>query len=285
MAATGRPGSHSRSAETTQMEHPSPNLGQCSDGRVVRIEFRDPARRNALDADALARFVAEVRATAENQRCDLLLLSGEGSAFCAGFDLAGCAEEPRRVETLLSLLSEAMAALRALDIPVVARVQGAALAGGCAILTGCDFVVVARDAQIGYPVHRIGISPAVSAPSLLSRMGPAARALMMSNDLLDGPSALACGLATHCVDASALDAEVETLVARLLAKGPQAMRATKRWIREIESRMPGDLGATPPRGPLAMAATRGASMELAAGDEFASMLRTFWASRTQRTAR
>ena len=253
--------------------------------RIARIEFCDPARRNALDAHALAALVEAIRQTADAPRCDALVLAGDGPAFCAGFDLAGCAEEPRRVEVLLSLLSDAVAALRALDIPVVARVQGAALAGGCALLTGCDFVVVARDAQIGYPVHRIGISPAVSAPSLFSRMGSATRALMMSNELLDGDAALARGLATHCVDASALDAEVETLVARLLAKGPQAMRATKRWIRDIESRMPGDLGATPPRDAAAAQAARDASIALAGGEEFSTMLRAFWAARTQRESR
>lgn len=255
------------------------------DGRVARIDFRDPSRRNALDATALAALVDAIGQAAAAPQCDALVLAGDGPAFCAGFDLAGCAEEPRRVEVLLSLLSDAVAALRALDIPVVARVQGAALAGGCALLTGCDFVVAARDAQIGYPVHRIGISPAVSAPSLFSRMGPATRALMMSNELLDGDAALASGLATHCVDAAALDAEVDSLVARLLAKGPQAMRATKRWIREVESRMPGDLGATPPRDPAAARAARDASIALAGGDEFAGMLRAFWAARAQRESR
>lgn len=255
------------------------------EGRVARIEFCDPARRNALDATALDALVDAIRRTATARECDVLVLAGEGPAFCSGFDLAGCTEEPRRVETLLTLLSDAVGALRALDVPVVARVQGAALAGGCALLTACDFVVVARDAQVGYPVHRIGISPAVSVPSLFSRMGPAARALMMSNELLDGEAALARGLASRCVDASALDGEVAALVAELLAKGPQAMRATKRWIREIESRMPGDLGATPPRGAEAMRAACEASVALGGGEEFASMLRAFWAARAQREAR
>jgi enoyl-CoA hydratase/carnithine racemase len=267
------------------MEH-LPNLNLAAHGgRLAHIGFRDPRRRNALDAAALDSLLDAIHATAQSPRCEALLLSGEGSAFCAGFDLAGCAEEPRRVEALLSRLSEAVAALRALDIPVVARVQGAALAGGCALLTGCDFVVVARDAQLGYPVHRIGISPAVSVPSLFSRMGPAARALMMSNELLDGQAALACGLATHCVDEAHLDAEVEMLVARLLSKGPQAMRATKRWIRSIEERMPGDLGATPPRDPAATMRAREASIALASGDEFASMLQAFWSGRAQRKDR
>lgn len=267
------------------MQSSSPQPRLAFDGRIARIAFCDAARRNALDASTLRSLLEAIERTAASPACDALVLEGEGAAFCAGFDLAGCVEDPRRVEVLLSLLSDAVTALRALDIPVVARVQGAALAGGCALLTGCDFVVVARDAQIGYPVHRIGISPAVSVPSLFSRMGPAARALMASNDLLDGDAALARGLATHCVDAAALDAEVEALVARLLAKGPLAMRATKRWIREIESRMPGDLGATPPRDRAAAKAARDASLALAGGDEFATMLRAFWATRAQRAPR
>ncbi|MGA1224950.1 MAG: enoyl-CoA hydratase/isomerase family protein [Phycisphaerales bacterium] len=254
------------------------------EGRLARITLRDPARRNALDADALCvlrEHLATVAGAAGfDGAVDALLLAGEGQAFCAGFDLAACAEEPRRVEPLLSGLSDCVQALRALDVPVVARVQGAALAGGCALLTGCDFVVVAEDAQIGYPTHRIGISPAVSIPSLLSRMGPGARALMMSNEILDGSAAVARGLATHAAPADALDEVCAALVASLLAKGPRAMRETKRLIRTIEERGACDMGPVAPRDAEAMRAARDASMALAAGDEFASMLRAFWSARS-----
>jgi len=180
-------------------------------GRLARIEFRDAARRNALDANALAALVAAIARVTEAPGCDALLLAGDGPAFCAGFDLAGCSEDPRRVEVL--------------------------------------------------------------------------RTLMMSNDLLDGDAAVARGLATHCVAVSELDAEVDALVARILAKGPQAMRATKRWIREIESRMPGDLGSTPARDRASAQAARDASLALAGGEEFATMLRAFWAARAQKESR
>ena len=251
------------------------------DARLARITLRDPARRNALDLGALDTLRTHLERLSNEPAADALLLAGEGTAFCAGFDLAACAEDPRRVEPLLIGLSACVQALRALDIPVVARVQGAALAGGCALLTGCDFVVVARDAQLGYPTHRIGISPAVSIPSLLSRMGPAARSLLVSNDLIDGDAAHARGLATHVAEAADLDAEVEALVARLLAKGPAAVRATKRWIRTLEERGAGDLGTAAARDADAMRAARDASVALASGDEFATMLRAFWAARAQ----
>lgn len=252
-----------------------------SQHRAARIALRDPARRNALDAATLELLRAHLRSVRDDPEIDALVLEGEGAAFCSGFDLAACVESPRLVEDLLRGLSDCVAELRALDVPVVARVQGAALAGGCALLTGCDFVVVATDAQLGYPTHRIGISPAVSLPTLSSRMGPAARALALSNDLIDGRTALARGLATHCVEPDRLDAEVDQLVARLLAKGPLAMRATKRWIRDIEERGGGDLGPSQPRDRMAMESARDASIGLASGDEFATMLRAFWAARSQ----
>jgi enoyl-CoA hydratase/carnithine racemase len=169
-------------------------------------------------------------------------------------------ERPALLRDFVLDLSRIVLLLRALPVPVVAEVRGAALAGGCALLAGCDFVVVARDAQLGYPTHRIGISPAVSIPSLLSRMGPAARSLLVSNDLIDGVAAHARGLATHVAAAADLDAEVEALVARLLVKGPAAVRATKRWIRTLEERGAGDLGTAAARDAGAMYAARDASL-------------------------
>ncbi len=251
-------------------------------GRVAHIVLADPARRNALTVTMLQALCAAIAGVEADREVDALVLSGEGPSFCSGFDLAACVDEPRAVEALLRGLAACLVGLRALDIPVVARVQGAALAGGCALLTPCDFVVVARDAQLGYPTHRIGISPAISAPTLLSRMGPAMRALLLSNEILYGELAHTQGLATHCVDAADLDREVDTLVARLLDKGPLAMRATKRWMRTIEERGAGDLGSSAPRNVALMSTVRDASVALASGEEFERMLQTFWSTR-QRT--
>ena len=251
--------------------------------RVAHVSLRDPARRNALDAQAIAslqRAIAQAASLARDGTVDVVVLSGVGSAFCAGFDLALCAEDPSRVAVLLDGLSACVRALRAIDAPVVARVQGSALAGGCALITGCDFVVVAADAQLGYPVHRIGISPAVSAVSLFSRMGAATRAFMMSNEIISGVVAHERGLATHlAANNDALDEAVDALVQRLLRNGPQAMRATKAWIRFIEARGAHDLGSAVARDESAMDAVRDASLALAHGDEFSSMLRAFWSTR------
>jgi enoyl-CoA hydratase/carnithine racemase len=111
-------------------------------------------------------------------------------------------------------------------------------------------------------------------------MGCATRALLVSNELLDGRAALARGLATHAVPAESLDAEVAALVTRLLAKGPEAMRATKRLIRSIEERGSGERGPAPGLDAMAAARTRDASVALGREDEFATMLRAFWAAKS-----
>jgi enoyl-CoA hydratase/carnithine racemase len=71
------------------------------ESRVGRIVLRDPKRRNALDAAALAKLEELIGSVARDSTCDVLVIAGEGTAFCAGFDLAACAEEPRTASTLL----------------------------------------------------------------------------------------------------------------------------------------------------------------------------------------
>lgn len=202
---------------------------------------------------------------------DVAVLRGEGQSFCAGFDLAACAEEPALLRAFVVELSRTVQSLRALGIPVIAQVQGSALAGGCALLAGCDFVVVAPDAQLGYPVHRIGVSPAVTLPALMANAGPgAARAVTVGGRIHEGAEAVRVGLATHCArSAASLQDEVDALADLVAGKGPRALRATKRWLNELDG--------SNDDGPFAHAAE--ASAAAAEGDEFARMLGEFWAAR------
>jgi enoyl-CoA hydratase/carnithine racemase len=257
--------------------------------RRFEITMCDPARRNALGTAMFAALherllVAALAAddcligpSGERTGADVLVIRGEGESFCAGFDLAACVERPALLAELVHDLSRAVRALRSLPIPVVAEVRGAALAGGCALLAGCDFVVVAPDAQVGYPVHRIGVSPAVNLPMLMANALPGAvRQVTVGGTVLDGRAAVRAGLATHCAaDAATVPAEAEVLAARLCEKGPAALRATKRWLNELDG------SGDPPHAAHAAAASAAA----AGGDEFASLLRAFWESRKPVTPR
>lgn len=256
----------------------------CNDRRF-EITLCDPARRNALgeamfaalhERLLVAALAADGRLLAADgsaKGADVVVLRAEGPSFCSGFDLGACVERPATLRAYVHELSRAVRALRTLPVPVIAEVRGTAAAGGCALLAGCDFVVVAPDAQLGYPVHRIGVSPAVTLPALSANAGHGpARSVAMGGAMHDGPSAVRAGLATHCAaDAASLAAQVDALAGTLASKGPIALRATKRWLNELDG------SADEARHLHAEAASAAA----ADGDEFATMLRAFWSARAK----
>ena len=236
----------------------------------VTLTLCDPARRNAMSTAMFDALGAAVAAAGRHETSAVLRIRGEGPAFCAGFDLGACVEDRTLLASFIRRLSRLNRAVRRLRQVVVVEVQGAALAGGCALLSACDFVCVAPDATLGYPVHRIGVSPAVSLPTLRAATGGAARPLVLGGALVDGRTALRIGLATHCSsDAAALPALVDDLVARLASKGPQALAATKRWLNELDGSDRDD----------AFDRTAEGSARLCDGDECVAMLHAFWNAR------
>jgi enoyl-CoA hydratase/carnithine racemase len=212
-----------------------------SRGAVAIIRFSRPDQRNALTPEGLTDFVAAVRATTARA----LVIAGDGPVFCAGFDLKRCADDSATMPALLRGLSDAILALRALPCPVVAAAHGAAIAGGCALLGGADVVVADRVCKLGYPVVRIGVSPAVSAPFLRGAVGDGpARTLMLDPGLTTGEAAARAGLVHELVDRpeEVFPRSLE-LAAALAAKPPGAVAATRSWLREIE-----DAESSAPRG-------------------------------------
>lgn len=194
-----------------------------------------PERRNALTPEMLRDLAAHIE-NASDARA--LLLLGEGPVFCAGFDLDLCVGEDgdANLRRLLVGLSRCIVGMRNLPCPVVLGVHGAAIAGGCALLGGGDVVVAHPDAKLGYPVTRLGISPAVSAPFMAIAPGQARR-LMLDPGLIDGRRAHAKGLVHELHDEPA--ARAMGLAEELAAKPPHALAATKRWLHELA---PADAG-------------------------------------------
>ena len=137
------------------------------EGRSIAAVLLDrPEKRNALTPGMLeALCEALVQAPKSH---DAVVLGGEGKLFCAGFDLSLCKDDPSGgvMRQLLTGLSRACAIMRRTEKPVVIAAHGAAIAGGCALLGGGDVVVSDASAKLGYPVTKIGVSPAVSAPFL-----------------------------------------------------------------------------------------------------------------------
>ncbi|MFO0872465.1 MAG: enoyl-CoA hydratase/isomerase family protein [Phycisphaerales bacterium] len=238
---------------------------------LAEIVLADATRRNAIDLAMFDALDLAIACIARRDDIAAVILRGDGKAFCAGFDLEAVVAEPSLMRTFIERLGSVNRSIRRLPMPVVAAVHGAALAGGCALLSACDFVVVAPDATLGYPVHRIGVSPSVTTPLLAAAIGPgAARALLLSGDLIDGATAQRLGLATHVARSSATTVEEARSLGRdLAAKAPLALRATKRWLNELDGSLRDDVFDGAVR----------ASTQLVGGREARSMLDAFWSAR------
>ena len=216
------------------------------DPPIATIALNDPDRRNALSHelfDDLEHCLAEAERAADSKSCHVLRIRGEGPAFCAGFDLGAMADGA--LTSFLERLGAICRRLRHLDAVVVAEVHGPALAGGCALVSACDIVHAGPDAAFGYPVHRLGISPAVSLATLVPGTSPgAARALTLSGEFLDADAAVEVGLAAAAhPDRSVLEEAVTTLCDRLAAMDATTLRETKRFQNELDGTIDPDVFA------------------------------------------
>jgi len=248
---------------------------------IFTITLNSPLTRHALGHamfDALERAVNLADASARDERTRVMVIRSTGGAFCAGFDLAECVKDRDALGRFVTRLASLVQAIRAMPAVVIAQVQGAALAGGCALVAACDMVCACETATFGYPVHRIGVSPAVSLPTLMASAGfGAARFLALSGEIVDAQRARALGLVYLLApDEPALASMVGELATRLAAKPPQALRATKQWLNQVDgTAADGFLGRR------ALDATR-ATTQLCEGEESRAMLEDFWAKRKDR---
>lgn len=260
---------------------------------AATITLRDPDRRNVMGPpmfdglEAAILLLEQLTAAGrfhpftESPPVDAVravLLRGEGSAFCSGFDLELLAQDPDPAQPLLVSFLKRLAGcvrrLRALPATSVAVVQGPALAGGCALAMACDLTLACPEARMGYPVHAVGLSPAVSGPVLAARVGAGAtRTLLMSGEIVDGGRAHDLGLVHRLApDPVSLESMARAVAVDLLAKGPRALAATRRWLLDLDH----SIEASPcARALEASLATAGS----AAGRE---MLHAAWSRRNRR---
>jgi methylglutaconyl-CoA hydratase len=228
------------------------------DQNIATIILNRPEKRNALTPDMLD-DLGEAIAWSLQHSARAVLLAGEGPVFCGGFDLSLCVERQGTLARLLTGLQDVITALRALPVPVVIAAHSAAIAGGCALLTGADIVVTDRGAKLGYPVLPLGISPAISAQTLRLLIGDGpCRARLLNPAMVDGAEALRLGLAHELVEHSIeVRPRARSIAEMLAAKPPGAMATTRAFLAEIERTM----GAADPRLGLAASLSQAGSQE------------------------
>jgi methylglutaconyl-CoA hydratase len=170
--------------------------------RTARITLNRPEKRNALDDVMIRELTTAIISAGKDQGVKVVVLSGNGPAFCAGADLAYLSRvaefdlEQNRMES--ERLANLFRVIYELRKPIVAVVNGPALAGGCGLASACDFVIAsAEHASFGYPEVRIGIIPAVVMLFLVKRVGEGrARELVLRGNVISAKAAQEIGLAS-----------------------------------------------------------------------------------------
>lgn len=238
------------------------------DAAIATITLNRPDARNALSIGLLDALNARLDELAQTDGVNAVILAGAGRAFCAGMDLKAVLDEPGAPEQLLTKIANATIKLRALPMPTIARVNRAAIGGGCGLMCVCDFAITHDDAKIGYPEVDLGVCPAVVAPWLVRKIGAgAARRVLLTGGVMTGDRAHELGLVTTLTTADSLDEEVRNSARRIADAAPGALQATKRWLNELEGQA------------LAEQVAKGAriSAEVITSDEARRRLATAWA--------
>lgn len=201
------------------------------DGPVLRVTLARPEKRNALSRGLVAALQATLAAVAADGATRVVLLAGEGPAFCAGGDIAEFAETAAtgRARADAEGLAALFAALVACPLPVVARVQGAAYGAGVGLVAAADIAVAADGTRFSLSEARLGLVPAVVSPYVVPALGPrAAKALMLLAAPFGVDEALRHGLIHRAAPADRLDAVVDDIVGDLLRGAPGALAMIKR---------------------------------------------------------
>ncbi len=198
-----------------------------TDGRIARIVLNRPETMNAID-DEIPALLSEMVARANaDPAIHVIVLSGAGKAFSAGYDLTYYAEgngagdvtqsmpwDPMKDYAFMSGNTHQFMSLWRSHKPVIAKVHGFAVAGGSDIALCCDFVVMAEDAKIGYMPARVWGCPTTA--MWVYRIGAErAKRMLLTGDKIDGREAERIGLILKAVPAQELDTEVDALAARM----------------------------------------------------------------------
>ncbi len=216
-----------------------PLLLQSHDDRgVITLTLNRPQAFNALSEGLLEALQQALHSVASDPCARLLVIKASGTAFCAGHDLKQMRAEPSPAyyERLFAQCGRMMMGLQALPVPVIAQVQGMATAAGCQLVAMCDLAVASADARFAVSGVNLGLFCATPSVALSRNLGrKAAFEMLVTGAFISADEALAKGLVNRVVAAGALDAEVESLVASILAKPRVALAMGKAlFYRQIE---------------------------------------------------
>lgn len=214
-------------------------LYELKDG-IARVTLNRPDKRNALNGELVSELKSALGESAHDAACRVVLLSGAGTDFCSGADLAGL-EKTAKADVLDNMadarsMAEVFLAMRNHPRPVIAAVEGRALAGGCGLATACDIILASDSAQFGYPEVNIGFVPAMVMAILRRSVSEkAALELVVTGQSVSASRAYELGLVHRVYPADQFRAEADDYAAKLAAKSASAVMLSKRLLYNMDS--------------------------------------------------
>jgi methylglutaconyl-CoA hydratase len=215
-------------------------------GPITTVTLNRPAVRNAFNEEVIQELTSFAESVSTDGRIRAIVLQGAGHVFCAGADLQWMSkmaaysrdenfDDARRAAAMYL-------AIDMLPVPVIARVQGAALGGGAGLAAVSDVVIAADDATFGFTEVVLGIAPATISPYVVRKIGlSAARELCLSGARFSAARAHEIGLVHEVVSLSDLDDAVARRAESFKKAAPSAVALTKRLLRDVYGRRPADV--------------------------------------------
>ena len=209
------------------------------DGGILTLTLNRPAKRNALNAELIDLLHASLERADVDAEVRVVVLRGAGKDFCAGADLeellASVDRSTSENEAAALRLGLLFVRIRDLPKPVVAMVQGRALAGGAGLATACDLVIAGSGAKLGYPEIQRGFAPAMVMALLRRVVGEKiALDLVLTGRVLDAADAQRMGLVSRVVQDGDLERETSALASELARSSASALAFTKQLFYHLE---------------------------------------------------
>ena len=204
-----------------------------------KITLNRPEKKNALNLEMVNDLKTAFDIFENSKEVRIILLQAMGDVFCSGADLAylkqlqkfSYKENLKDSESLSGLFLKIYFCSK----PVIAKVAGAALAGGCGLATVCDFIYASENAIFGYPEVRIGFVAALVSSFLIRQIGERkARDLLLTGRKITAEEAFEIGLINKIISLNEIDSKIEDLIKKLLKNSPNALTSTKKIINEFE---------------------------------------------------
>jgi methylglutaconyl-CoA hydratase len=205
---------------------------------VATLTLNRADKHNALNPQMIADLTAAAAALAADATIRAVILTGAGTSFCAGGDLAWMRQQQTasRAERIAEAtkLAHMLKALNELPKPLIGRVQGQAFGGGMGMMSVCDVTIAAIGPKFGFTEARLGLIPATISPYVFARMGLAhAREVFASARLFGAHEAVRLGLASRAVPPEELDTAIEAEIAPYLTAAPGAVAASKALLMRL----------------------------------------------------